>query len=182
MLHPVAAALSDAEVRGLDVAVVDPGAVEGDEGLKQVNAPPLKQVQRQPLPAAQHLRQRLVARGFQHQGAAATNLDRAFDEPYQPRVLQPREHLGLGGKPASRGVIHGDLQHAGGIGAGRTHGQVRDQQAHRGRAGAEAAFKPVPAVDDPAGSGLKRIDDILRRASERLFGLGQQLKEGPDIR
>ena len=105
VLGPVAAALPDAEVGGLDVPVVDTGPVQGDQRLQQVGAPPFQQVQGQPLAAAQHLAQRLLAGALQHQGLPAADVERALDQPHQPRVGQPGEHLGLArrsGRPPRR--------------------------------------------------------------------------------
>ena len=99
VLGPVAAALPDAEVGGLDVPVIDPGPVQRDQRLQQVGAPPFQQVQGQPLAAAQHLAQRLLAGALQHQGLPAADVERALDQPHQPRAGQPGEHPGLVGDP-----------------------------------------------------------------------------------
>ena len=115
VLGPVAAALPDAEVGGLDVPVVDTRPVQRDQRLQQVGAPALQQVQGQPLAAAQHLGQRLLAGALQHQGLPAADVQRALDQPDQPRVGQPGQHLGLAGDPGRRRVVHRDLQHPGGI-------------------------------------------------------------------
>ena len=167
VLCPVAAALPDAEVGGLDVPVVDPGPVQGDQRLQQVGAPPFQQVQGQPLAAAQHLAQRLVAGALQHQGLPAADVERAFDQPHQPRAGQPGQHLGLVGDPRGRGVVDRDLEHPGGVRARVGDSQVGDQQADGGGPGAEAAFEPEPAVDDRAGGCLQRVDDLLGRAGQR---------------
>ena len=91
--------LPDAEVRGLDVPVVNPSAVEGDQSLQQVGAPPFKQVQRQSLPAAEHFAKRLIAGALQHQGLPSADLDRAFQQAHQTRVPEPGQHLGLISQP-----------------------------------------------------------------------------------
>ena len=182
VLGPVAAALPDAEVGGLDVPVVDPRPVQRDQRLEQVGAPPFQQVQGQPLAAAQHLAERLLAGALQHQGLPAAHVERALDQPHQPRVGQPGQHLGLVGDPARRRVVHRHLQHPDGVRAGLGHRQVRDQQADGGGPRAEAALQPEPAVDDRAGRGLQRVDHVLGRPGQGTFGVGQPLQEGPHVR
>ena len=181
MLGPVAAALPDAEVGGLDVPVVDTRPVQRDQRLEQVGAPPLQQVQGQPLAAAQHLAQRLLAGALQHQGLPAAHVQRALDQPHEPRVVQPGQHPGLAGDPARRRVVHRDLEHPGGVRAGVGHRQVRDQQADGGGPRAEAALQPEPAVDDRAGRRLQRVHHVLDRPGQGTFRVGQPLEEGPDV-
>ena len=182
VLRPVAAALPDAEVGGLDVAVIDSGPVQGDQRLQQVGAPPFQQVQGQPLAAAQHLAQRLLAGALQHQGLPAADVERAFDQPHQPRAGQPGEHPGLVGDPRGRGVVDRDLEHPGGVRARVGDSQVGDQQADGGGPGAEAALEPEPAVDDRAGGCLQRVDDLLGRACHGPLRVGQPFQEGPNVR
>ena len=182
MLGPVAAALADAKVGGLDVPVVDSGAVERDQGLQQVGAPAFQKVQRQALPAAEHLAERLVPRGLQDQGVPAADIDGTLDEPDQPRVVQAGEHLGLVGQPPGGRVVDRHLEDAGGVRPGVADGEVGDQQADRGGAGAEAALQAEPARDDRAGGRLQRIGHVVRRAGQRPLGVGQPFQERPHVR
>ena len=65
MLGPVAAALPHPEVRGLDVPVVDSGAIQRDQRFQQVATPAFQQVQGQAVAAAQYAGQGFVACALQ---------------------------------------------------------------------------------------------------------------------
>ena len=121
MLGPVLALLPylpDAQVRGLDVPVIDPGAVQRDQGFQQVGAPPFEQVKREPFPLAEYLAERLVAGALQHQGRPTAHVDRSLDQPDQARVAEFGEHLRLIGEAAARLGVERDLQHPDRVGAG----------------------------------------------------------------
>src|SRR5438132_9615699 len=97
--------------------MIDPGALERDQGLQQVPAPAFEQVQREPPSSAQGLCERLVAGALQDQGSAASDLDRPIDQAYQAGTVQLGQHLGLGGQPPGSSVVDGDLEDADALGA-----------------------------------------------------------------
>ena len=174
-----AAALADPEVRGLDVPVVHPNAVEHDQRLEQIRPPALEQVEGQPGSRAQHVAQGLLAGRLEHQRPPVAHLHRAVDEPHHPRVRDPSEDLGLGGEPRRGHVVDRHLQDAPGIGAG-TDREVADQQPDRGRAGAQPTFDLPPVGDHVARQRLQRVGDVLGGAGGAL-GLRQPVEEGGDV-
>lgn len=109
--------------------MVDARAVERDERLEQVGAVALQQVQRHPSTVAKKIRQGLLPRTLQQQRPTGADLDRSFQQAYEPGALQAAEHLGLDGDALRRGVVERDLEHA--LAA---VGEVLDQQADSGRA------------------------------------------------
>ena len=88
MLRAVATGLADAEVRRLDVAVVDARLVEHDQGIEQVGAEPLEEVKGEPGAAAQRLSEGLGAGALEQERLAAADDEGALDELDDARRLQ----------------------------------------------------------------------------------------------
>ena len=168
VLGAVAAVLADAEVGGLDVAVVDPGLVEGDEAVEEVVAVALEEVEGEPGAGAEDLGEGLGAGVLEEERLASADDEGALDDLDDAGAVQGAEDLGLGGQ-ARRGIlIECDLEDALGVGAGG--GEVGDEEAGGRRALPESSLELEPAVEGGAGVGLERV--LLAALAGRLaFGL-----------
>ncbi len=152
----------DAEVGGLDVAVGDAGVVEDDEGLQQVGAPAVEEIQGEALAVAEVGGQGLATGGGQEEGAAAGDLQRALDELDDARAVDLAQGARLVLEAAGGGVVDGDLEDA--LGA-VVEAEVLDQQPDGGGAGAEAALQLEPAAEDGARAGVERVGDLVLRGA-----------------
>src|SRR5699024_11207358 len=87
---------TDAEVRGLDVAVIDAALVELLHRGEEVVAVPLEEVQRQaPVEATNHILQRVLASALQQQSRGGTEREGPFVERDHAAAADPAQHLRL---------------------------------------------------------------------------------------
>ena len=158
-----AAALgADAEVGGLDVAVGDAGVVEDDEGLQQVGAPAVEEIEGESLSVAEVGGEGLATGGGQEEGTAAGDLQRTLDELDDAWAVDLAQGAGLVLEAAGGGVVDGHLEDA--LGA-VVEAEVLDQQADGGGAGAQAALQLEPAAEEGAGAGVEGVGRLLLRGA-----------------